>query len=191
MRGINPTAAVLLGLLQLGPAPSQEGHGQGTAMTGWQLHETVRASVGGFWNITRSQIYLELDRLAEGGLVQEAGGRGSRRQRAYRITEPGRAAFADWISALARDQARADQLRSPLTLLVFFGEFVPPALLRRSLLDHRLHRERRLEQLQAIRAALRPQDAHRLPSAVLQRGIALAELHLRFIDDVLELVTDG
>jgi DNA-binding PadR family transcriptional regulator len=190
MAEINPTAAVLLGLLQLGPAPSQEAHEEGGGMTGWQLHETVRASVGGFWNVTRSQIYVELDRLAAAGLVREAGVTGPRRRRAYGITADGLAAFADWITALARDEARPDQLRSPLTLLVFFGEFVPPGLLRRSLLEHRLLRERRLEQLQAIRAALRPEDVRRLPSAVLARGIALAELHLRFIDDALDLVAD-
>ena len=159
-------------------------------MTGWQLHETVGASVGGFWNVTRSQIYVELERLAAAGLVRGAGGSGPRRRRAYRITAAGRAAFTEWITSLARDRARADQLRSPLTLLVFFGEFVPANLLRRSLIEHRVLRERRLEQLHAIRAALRPEDVRRLPSAVLSRGIALAELHLRFIDDVLELVAD-
>src|ERR687885_267397 len=110
MAGINPTAAVVLGMLQLGPAPSIEGYGSPGTMTGWQMHEMARASVGGFWTLTRSQIYVELERLA-------------------------------------RAQARPDQLRSPLTLLVFFGELLPPALLRRALADHRLLRERRLEEL--------------------------------------------
>jgi DNA-binding PadR family transcriptional regulator len=188
---VNPTAATVLGLLQLGPAPATEGYGEQGAMTGWQLHQTARASVGGFWSLTRSQIYRELERLAADGLAAEVGERGSRRQRAYQITDDGRAAFAEWIAALARDQARPDQLRSPLTLIVFFGELLPPDLLRRSLRDHRLLRERRLEQLQAMAASLQPRDTARLPAAVLRRGISLAQLHLAWIDDVLTLLGDG
>jgi DNA-binding PadR family transcriptional regulator len=191
MATVNPTAAVLLGLLELGPAPSTEGYGEDAGMTGWQLHETVNASVGGFWNITRSQIYLELSRLADVGLAAESGSPGTRGQQAYRITAAGREAFADWIAALAREAPRADQLRSPLTLLVFFGEMVPPELLRRSLQEHRALRERRRERLEAVASAVQRDDARRLPAAVLRRGIAIAELHVRWIDEVLELLGDG
>jgi DNA-binding PadR family transcriptional regulator len=189
---INATAAVLLGLLELGPAPGTEGYeAGGTAMTGWQLHETSRASVGGFWTLTRSQIYVELERLAAAGLVEVSGEPGSRRQQAYAITDAGRAAFSDWLTGLARSEARPDQLRSSLTLVVFFGEFLPAPLLRRTLLEHRLVRERRLEQLQGVAGALRDSDVRRLPAAVLRRGVALAELHLQWIDDVLGSLGDG
>jgi DNA-binding PadR family transcriptional regulator len=187
---LNPTAAVLLGLLQLGPAPATEGFGERGSMSGWQLHETVGVSVGAFWNVTRSQIYLELERLAEAGLVEEREGGGPRRQRRYRVTDAGRDAFAEWLATLARQAARPDQLRSPLTLLVFFGEHLPPALLRRALHEHRLLRERRTEQLEAMLAALPAEDERRLPTAVLRRGILLHRLHETWIDDVLELL-DG
>jgi DNA-binding PadR family transcriptional regulator len=191
MAEINPTAAVVLGLLELGPAPATEGYGTDKAMTGWQLHESARVSVGGFWTLTRSQIYLELERLAAAGLVAVSGETGPRRQQAYAITEAGRAAFADWLGELARSEARADQLRSSLALVVFFGEFLPPDLLRRTLTDHRLLRERRLEQLQAMVDALRPSDSRRLPAAVLHRGVALARLHVDWIDDVLRVLGDA
>jgi DNA-binding PadR family transcriptional regulator len=185
---VNATAAVVLGLLVLGPAPATEGYGEAGAMTGWQLHETVRMSVGAFWNITRSQIYLELERLAAEGLVDEVGRRGPRRQRRYAITPGGRAAFEEWIASLAREEARSDQLRSPLALLVFFGEHVPPGLLRRALQEHHVMRERRLEELRAMSAALESGDIGRLPAAVLERGIALTQLHLEWIDDVIGLL---
>jgi DNA-binding PadR family transcriptional regulator len=190
-RSLNATAAVLLGILQLGPAPATEGYGEDGAMTGWQLHESVRASVGAFWNITRSQIYTELERLAARELVDERGDRGPRRQRRYEITTSGRDAFDAWIAAFARDEAKADQLRSPLALLVFFGERVPEPLLQRALLEHRLMRERRLEQLTAMNAALAPSDRRRLPAAVLERGLRLHELHVRWIDEVLALLADA
>jgi DNA-binding PadR family transcriptional regulator len=188
--GVNPTAAVLLGLLELGPAPATEGYGADGAMTGWQLHETVQASVGAFWNVTRSQIYVELERLAAAGLVEAAGDEGPRRRRPHRITPAGRAAFAEWIAALAAEPARPDQLRSPLTLLVFFGERVPSRLLRRALQEHRLLRERRCEQLETMAGALAPADRGRLPSSVLRRGIALARLNLEWIDEALAALED-
>jgi DNA-binding PadR family transcriptional regulator len=188
---LSPTAAVLLGLLELGPAPATEGFGETGSMSGWQLHETVGASVGAFWNVTRSQIYLELERLSDAALVEELPGGGPRRQRRYRITDAGRDAFAQWLAALAREPASGDQLRSPLTLLVFFGERLEPALLRRALQEHRVLRERRTEQLEAMLAALPPADNARLPTAVLRRGIALHRLHQEWIDDVLELLHDG
>jgi DNA-binding PadR family transcriptional regulator len=191
MTEINATAAVLLGLLRLGPAPSTRGARAEGAMTGWDLHETARASVAGFWNLTRSQIYVELERLTAAGFTAETGTAGPRGQRRYAITDAGRDAFAHWLSEQARLEARPDQLRSPLVLLVFFGEFLPPALLRRALHGHRLVRERRLEQLQAIGAALTERDERRLPTAVLRRGIALAELHLSWIDEVLALLDDA
>jgi DNA-binding PadR family transcriptional regulator len=187
---LSPTAAVLLGLLELGPAPATEGFGDSGSMSGWQLHETVGASVGAFWNVTRSQIYLELERLADAALVEELPVGGARRQRRYRITDAGRDAFVHWLAALAREPARPDQLRSPLTLLVFFGERVPPGLLRRALQEHRLLGERRTEQLEAMLDALSPADERRLPTAVLRRGIALHRLHGQWIDDVLELLED-
>ena len=105
------------------------------------------------------------------------------------MTAPGHAAFVAWLAALAKEAARPDQLRSPLTLVVFFGELLPVPLLRRALQEHRIICERRLEQLTGMLAALSPADDLRLPTEVLRRGIALAELHLRWIDDVLELLS--
>ena len=48
---LNPTAASLLGFLHQGP------------MTGWDLAQTVEATIGDFWNVTRSQVYRELRTL--------------------------------------------------------------------------------------------------------------------------------
>src|SRR2546429_256493 len=50
---LNATAASLLGFLRAGP------------MTGWDLDQRVKLSIGNFWNVTRSQIYRELRVLTE------------------------------------------------------------------------------------------------------------------------------
>src|SRR5438445_6924083 len=82
---LNATAASLLGFLHQG------------AMSGWDLAQTVSATIGDFWNVTKSQIYRELRTLEGLGLV-EAGTTGTRERRPYAVTEAGRDAFAAWIA---------------------------------------------------------------------------------------------
>jgi DNA-binding PadR family transcriptional regulator len=191
---VNSTAACVLGMLQLGPAPATSGFGQAVSdgMTGWQLHETARASVSAFWTLTRSQIYRELERMEAGGLVEAAGGRGPRNARRYRITGAGRAAFASWLTAFAARGAAPDSLRSPLALTVFFGEFLPHDALVRALEEHRLVRRRRLDQLRAMEAQVAAgEHADRLPTAVLARGIATHDVLLAWIDDLLERLAEA
>ena len=106
---LNATAASLLGFLHEGP------------MTGWDLVATAQRRIGDFWSLTQSQVYRELSGMAGAGLV-EAGERGARDRRPYRLTEAGRRAFAAWI---ARPPG-PETIRFPLLLTVLFGGHVPP-----------------------------------------------------------------
>src|SRR5438309_580364 len=133
MRKLNATAACVLGLLELGPPPPAGREPGPEAMTGWQINETARQSLARFWSITRSQVYLELGRLEQAGLVESLGEEGPRARRPYRITDAGRAAFGQWLLAWTAAGPREDQLRSPLLLSVFFGGFLPPDLMERVL----------------------------------------------------------
>ena len=73
---LTSTAACVLGLLQMGPAPGQPGFLQGDAMTGGQVYAAAERSVGRFWNLTRSQVYAELPSLEQAGLIERAGSGG-------------------------------------------------------------------------------------------------------------------
>src|SRR3954453_21321284 len=110
---LNPTAASLLGYLDVGP------------MTGWDLDVFVQGSIGNFWNVTRSQIYRELQTLTELGYVK-AGTSGPRDRVPYAITAAGRRALKKWIA----HPPPADVIRSRLLLTVFFGHHLEPARLR-------------------------------------------------------------
>src|SRR5437763_9442557 len=81
---VNPTSASLLGFLCWRP------------MSGGEIVSAVEGSVGHFWNITRSQIYRELQALAGEGLVK-LGEVGPRRRAPYAITDRGREAFRAWL----------------------------------------------------------------------------------------------
>jgi DNA-binding PadR family transcriptional regulator len=183
---LNATGACLLGLLQLGPAPGQPGFGDPTAgMTGSQLWRAAATSIARFWNLTRSQVFRELPRLEAQGLVELAPTR-PRRQQPYRITTPGRTAFASWLSALVQSGHREEQLHSPLVLMVFFGELLPTAHLRDALLAHRRVHADRLGALERMHGVLG--SSRRLAAQTVTRGIAYQRLTIEWIDGVLELL---
>jgi DNA-binding PadR family transcriptional regulator len=103
--GLNSTAAALLGLLHDGP------------MTGGQLVAVAGERFGGFFGVTRSQVYRELPVLADSGLVR-LGKQGPRSSQQYAVTAAGKRAFKAWLSSAVEP----DQLRSPLILrLVYSG----------------------------------------------------------------------
>jgi DNA-binding PadR family transcriptional regulator len=181
---LTTTAACVLGLLELGRPPWMADGASADEMTGWQIYEAAVDSLSRFWNITRSQIYLELARLAEAGLVAAREERGPRDRRPYHITEAGRLAFRAWLAAWAGEDPRDEQLRSPLVLLVFFGDFLPPATLTRTLQEYRARHQRRVDRLRTMRTTLG--GDHSLASATVQRGLAYQELMVRWIDGILE-----
>ncbi len=125
-RALNATAASLLGFLHEGP------------MSGYDLASTAQRVIGDFWSLTQSQVYRELTQMAEAGLVT-AGERGSRDRRPYTLTEPGRAAFAEWV---VRPPA-PETIRHPLLLTISFGRHVAPDRLAAFVRQHReAHAER-------------------------------------------------
>jgi len=103
---------VLLGLLTIAP------------MSGYDLGQTIRASVGHFWNESYGQIYPNLKRLEAGGLVTAKTERqeGKPDRRVYTITPEGRERVAAWLAIPPQPEIP----RNELLLKLFFGAQVPP-----------------------------------------------------------------
>jgi DNA-binding PadR family transcriptional regulator len=161
---LNPTAASLLGYLGLGP------------MTGWDLDQWVRVSIGNFWNVTRSQIYRELRTLTERGYVK-AGASGPRDRVPYTITDAGSAAFRAWIA----ESPGPDLIRSRLLLTIFFGDHVEPERLREILAEQRKEHEAQLESYKALQEAI--PESERFSVATLKFG-------LRYEQNMVEWLTE-
>ena len=175
---LNSTAACVLGLLDIGPPPPQRERwdADGT-MSGAELWGAVERSVGGFWSMTRSQVYAEAKKLAAAGLAAETGdGR-------YSITVAGKRAVQAWFRELALAEPRDDQIRSPFTLTVFFGHYLTRRTLERVVHENRLRLERRLEVLRAIEQSLH--DDRSLPGSTLTRAILNLGVALDWTDDVV------
>ncbi|MEY2468794.1 MAG: hypothetical protein QOF21_1492 [Actinomycetota bacterium] len=153
----------MLGFLTLGP------------MTGWDLNELARISVGNFWNVTRSQVYRELKALEEAGLVR-GGDIGERSKRRYEITAAGRGAFANWL----RTPPGPSVTRDPFLVRVFFGDALDPDEFDELV---RAARQRKVATLERYRNVL--DDAESLSpfaAATARYGIAVEEAILAWFD---------
>jgi DNA-binding PadR family transcriptional regulator len=77
-------------------------------MSGYELAKRFEASVGSTWSAGHSQIYPELNRLADEGLV-EAGEPGPRGRKTYAVTDAGLAAVRAWLAATEPDRTVRDE----------------------------------------------------------------------------------
>jgi DNA-binding PadR family transcriptional regulator len=105
---------VLLGLLTIQP------------MSGYELGQTVRESVGHFWNESYGQIYPNLKKLAGGGFVTSKAERqkGKPDRQIYSITQKGRERVATWLAVPPQPEIP----RNELLLKLFFGGQAPLAI---------------------------------------------------------------
>lgn len=162
----NATVGALLGLLHDGP------------MSGWDLVDTAQRRIGEFWTVTQSQVYRELKRMADAGLVT-AGEPGARDRTPHAITDSGRAAFAEWVTA---DPAR-EQIRIPLLLVVQFADHVPNGRLREVIDGERARHAERLARYQSAEeqlAAASGSGGH----AALRFGIHYERAALAWFDEL-------
>jgi DNA-binding PadR family transcriptional regulator len=105
---------VLLGLLTIEP------------MSGYDLGQAIRSSVGFFWHESYGQIYPNLKTLAAEGLVTAKAERqkGKPERHIYSITKKGRKQLAVWLVV----EPQAEIPRNELLLKLFFGAQVSPEI---------------------------------------------------------------
>ena len=85
---LTPTARVILGMLKLG------------ARTGYEIKQAIEVSTRFFWGASYGQIYPELKRLAEAGLVSGSDApRGGVKRTEYELTPEGERVLEEWLTA--------------------------------------------------------------------------------------------
>jgi len=154
----------LLAILRVGP------------LSGYDLQKQFSQSVGHVWHAPDSQIYPELRRMEEAGLVEgEDQLRGERgRRRVYHVTEAGDRAFVEWMNAPMEYQ----RVRDPAHLRAAYLETVSGETARRFFRDHITQWERELEQWQGELTRI---DLRSNPMLVRRLQITAEEDKLRTI----------
>jgi len=153
---LSTTAYVILGVLAWGPS------------SGYDVKAVVDRSVRFFWTASYGQIYPELRRLSDAGLVKGAAQpKSGRRRTVYRITAAGRRALADWLA----QEPQVFETRDEGLLKLFFAD-ASPATAAASLDAKRRYHEEKLKQLRAIEATGQASGSALL---VLRYGIESSE----------------
>ena len=154
-----PTGYALLGLLSFG----QE-------LSGYELKQWADDSLRFFWTApAMSQVYREIERLAERGLVAQRSivREGSRPTKVYRLTPAGADSVRGWLA----EPPEPPSLKHPIALRVFFGHLLEPEDLRKALAAHRDWCEQVLADLDEVRESLGDDPAWRNAAVVADWGL--------------------
>jgi PadR family transcriptional regulator, regulatory protein AphA len=150
----SPTAYVILGMLAWGPR------------SGYDIKAAVDKSVRFFWAASYGQIYPELKRLSEAGLI-EGEPRGGRRRTVYRITDLGAEALEAWLA----EEPQTFEARDEALLKLFLADAAPETAIA-SLEAKRRSHESKLKRLREVEAS---GEATGFTELVLRYGIESSE----------------
>jgi DNA-binding PadR family transcriptional regulator len=124
--------------------------------TGYDLAQRFDRSLANAWHASHSQIYPELARLHDAGMV-EVVGEGARRSRTWAVTPQGREELRRWMTESEPNRSQ----RNETAVRWFLLSVIPPADQRIALERELAFAEEEIERLQAIAqhldAAPRPQ----------------------------------
>ena len=156
---LSPTAYVILGMISREPR------------SGYEIKALVDDTTRFFWAASYGQIYPELKRLSEAGLVEGVdASRGERKRSVYAITADGEKELKAWL----RKPPETSEMREEGLLKLFFAGVLPPEEAVETL---RAMREQRLG-LAARLHGMEPkalEKADPFPLIVLRAGIEFNE----------------
>jgi DNA-binding PadR family transcriptional regulator len=156
---LNPTAYVILGMVSREPR------------SGYEIKALVDDTTRFFWAASYGQIYPELKRLSEAGLVEGVDApRGDRKRTVYAITADGESELKDWLHL----PPSTYEMREEGLLKLFFAGVLPreeAAEILRSMREHRSGLAERLQKMEP--KALAKEDP--FPLIVLRGGIEFNE----------------
>jgi PadR family transcriptional regulator AphA len=154
---LSPTARVLLAMIRKG------------RRTGYEIKQLVDVSTRFFWAASYGQIYPELKRLEQAGLIEgEDDPSGGRQRRAYKLTPEGDAALDAWLRA---DSDPTYEVRDEALLKLFFSDDLTDAERLRLLRRMRARHEAILDGLGSIEESARATGGG--PYSVLRFGLGM------------------
>ena len=108
MSSLTPTARVILGMLKLG------------IRTGYDIKKAIDTSTRFFWGASFGQIYPELRRLGDAGLIKgKPDPRGQVKRTVFSLTPKGERALHEWLTD---SESFVFEMRDESLLRLFFGD---------------------------------------------------------------------
>ena len=125
--------------------------------SGYDLLKTFEKSMANVWPATQSQLYGELNKLADSGLIEVAD-IGPRGRKEYRITRAGRAELQRWMMNPQNDPP----FRDASLLRVFLLGEIEPEQARRHMVAVAEHADSEVKRLKALGDSIDWSDGERL-----------------------------
>lgn len=161
--------------------------------TGYDLTRNFRTRMANVWNASHQQIYRELSKMTEEGLldVEEVPQESRPDRKLYRLSAAGTAALAAW---LAEPQGRPST-RDPLLVKLFGGDLVDPQTLQAEIGRHRKNWQEELDRYRDMEAEHFSQPEQvpfrfRLQYLALRKGIRSMEMNLAWADEVVGVLEE-
>ncbi|MCP9976065.1 PadR family transcriptional regulator [Streptomyces somaliensis] len=157
--------------------------------SGLELTRRFDRSIGYFWSATHQQIYRELGKLEQAGLIRAlpapaTPARGQRKE--YEVLPAGRAELADWTRRAEDPKPIRSALLLRLRAAAVVGTEGVADELRRHLELHRTQLDEYLEMERRQFPPERDAEADRLRRLVLRGGIELERFWVAWLTEALE-----
>jgi DNA-binding PadR family transcriptional regulator len=170
------TAYALLGLLSFGDA-----------LTGYELKQRADRTLRFYWvSPAMSQVYSELDRLQDLGLVRR---QGDERTTSFSITDLGNETLTHW---LRETPVGFPVLKHPVALRLLLGALVDPPSIMAMLRDHLAALAAERGELEKVRQSLRGVDqtgeAFHYPALVADWGLSYFDHEQVIVEDLLRRI---
>ena len=175
------TAYALLGLLTFGDD-----------LTGYELKQRADRTLRFYWvSPAMSQVYTELARLADLGLVKARDAGPNKRSSKYSITGKGRRWLTTWLE---QEPAGFPVLKHPVALRLLVGHLVAPERTTVLLHDYLEQLEDRRAELQRVRDSLHgrddPGEPFHHPSMVADWGLEYFEGERAVVEKLLRRIEE-
>lgn len=163
--------------------------------SGYDLAKEFDASVANFWMATPQQLYRELDRLAEQGLIQARVVHQERRpnKRMFSLTDAGREA----VTQLTAKAPKPSMMRDDLMIKVAAADAGDTRAVRDSIAERLQWAKAKLERYERLRTRLLAgrteeefvAEAERVgPYLTLLRGISFEQENVRWAERALTII---
>ncbi|WP_422744139.1 PadR family transcriptional regulator [Mycobacterium sp. WMMD1722] len=150
--------------------------------SGYDLLRRFEKSMANVWPATQSQLYGELNKLAEAGLI-EVTDVGARGRKEYAVTAAGRTELVRWVTSPQDDPP----IRNAALLRIFLLAEIPPGDARRHLRALADHARAERGRLETLRDSLTwdEDEAAFYGRAALEYGLRVRAMEAQWADDVL------
>ncbi|MBL4794648.1 MAG: PadR family transcriptional regulator [Pseudomonadales bacterium] len=159
-------------------------------ITGYGIAKKFHGTFGFFWNASHQQIYQELAKLSNSGLVkfEAITQSGKPDKKIYRITSTGLEELKSWIEV----PMDLPKIKDQLMVKLFVGHLVKPEILESQIKEHKKLHQEKLNTLNELthKDATASNVTKRLGRLALKRGIALHQSWLEWATEVQEVLAE-